>query len=203
MNSLLQNRQKTNTSGFTIVELLIVIVIIAILAAITIVAYNGIQQRANNITLVSLANSYSKLLKLYVVGEDAYPMSSSVCLGENSDTNSDGVGDCGVNAQYSQSSAVNSLLSKYGTLPSQLSVKTVSDGTNTFRGVSVFWNGTTRLVDGASNPLLIKYYLQGTNQDCSVGNVLRDNGDNTWSTGTGQKYTYTTSSTTTCYVAIK
>ncbi len=32
--------------GFTIVELLIVIVIIAILAAITIVAYNGIQNRA-------------------------------------------------------------------------------------------------------------------------------------------------------------
>ena len=33
-------------SGFTIVELLIVIVVIAILAAITIVAYNGIQNRA-------------------------------------------------------------------------------------------------------------------------------------------------------------
>jgi len=32
--------------GFTIVELLIVIVVIAILAAVTIVAYNGVQQRA-------------------------------------------------------------------------------------------------------------------------------------------------------------
>jgi prepilin-type N-terminal cleavage/methylation domain-containing protein len=36
-----------NTQGFTIVELLIVIVVIAILAAISIVAYNGIQQRAD------------------------------------------------------------------------------------------------------------------------------------------------------------
>lgn len=40
-------KQKTeHRSGFTIVELLIVIVVIGILAAITIVAYNGIQDRA-------------------------------------------------------------------------------------------------------------------------------------------------------------
>ena len=36
----------TRTTGFTIVELLIVVVVIAILAAITIVAYNGVQNRA-------------------------------------------------------------------------------------------------------------------------------------------------------------
>ena len=42
--STIQNR------GFTIVELLIVIVVIAILAAISIVAYNGIQNRANDST---------------------------------------------------------------------------------------------------------------------------------------------------------
>ena len=38
-------------NGFTIVELLIVIVVIGILAAITIVAFSGIQNRANNTTL--------------------------------------------------------------------------------------------------------------------------------------------------------
>lgn len=36
-------------TGFTIVELLIVIVVIGILAAITVVAYNGIQQRARDV----------------------------------------------------------------------------------------------------------------------------------------------------------
>lgn len=40
-------------SGFTLVELLIVIVVIAILAAISIVAYNGVQERAK----VSQANT--------------------------------------------------------------------------------------------------------------------------------------------------
>ena len=38
--------QLTKQKGFTIVELLIVIVVIGILAAITIVAYNGVQARA-------------------------------------------------------------------------------------------------------------------------------------------------------------
>lgn len=41
------------SNGFTIVELLIVIVVIGILAAITVVAYNGIQQRANNAKIAS------------------------------------------------------------------------------------------------------------------------------------------------------
>ena len=53
---------KPNTSGFTIVELLIVIVVIGILAAITIVSYNGIQNRAHDSTVNSdLRNAYTKI----------------------------------------------------------------------------------------------------------------------------------------------
>jgi len=53
-----------NTKGFTIVELLIVIVVIAILAAISIVAYNGVQTRANNSTVKSDLNKIIKKMEL-------------------------------------------------------------------------------------------------------------------------------------------
>ena len=51
--------------GFTIVELLIVIVVIAILAAITIVAYNGIQQRARDTRRASDIAQIKKALLAY------------------------------------------------------------------------------------------------------------------------------------------
>lgn len=55
---------KASRSGFTIVELLIVIVVIAILAAITVVAYSGIQNRtydsAVKADLVHLAKKFEE-----------------------------------------------------------------------------------------------------------------------------------------------
>ena len=65
--------KQTKTRGFTIVELLIVIVVIAILAAITIVAYNGIQNRAKTSAAVSLANNIVKKAEAFNTIESSYP----------------------------------------------------------------------------------------------------------------------------------
>ena len=66
-------KKRTAENGFTIVELLIVIVIIGILAAITIVAYNGIQDRTKVSKSQSDLASMQKLLELYRADNGVYP----------------------------------------------------------------------------------------------------------------------------------
>lgn len=82
-------RHNTNPSGFTIVELLIVIVIIGILAAVAIVSYVGISQRAVASSLQADLTGAATKLKLYQVDNSAYPTSldctatpaaNSICL---------------------------------------------------------------------------------------------------------------------------
>ncbi|MDB5165478.1 MAG: hypothetical protein JWM00_368 [Candidatus Saccharibacteria bacterium] len=63
-------------SGFTIVELLIVIVVIGILAAITIVAYNGIQQRARVSSVSSALNQAAKKIAVWQVDNPGVSPSS-------------------------------------------------------------------------------------------------------------------------------
>lgn len=55
---------KTMTRGFTIVELLIVVVVIAILAAITIVAFNGVQNRARESAARSEVSQVQKAIQV-------------------------------------------------------------------------------------------------------------------------------------------
>ena len=69
---------RNQSQGFTIVELLIVVVVIAILAAITIVAYNGIQQRSTQSALQSSVSQTGKKVLLYAPqNSDMYPQEST------------------------------------------------------------------------------------------------------------------------------
>ena len=64
---------KSNKNGFTIVELLIVIVVIGILAAITIVSFNGVSARANDTARITKITNMAKALEQYKIDNGSYP----------------------------------------------------------------------------------------------------------------------------------
>ena len=80
-------RSHARQPAFTIVELLIVIVIIAILAAITVVAYNGLQTRARASAASAALSQARKKLELYKVDNGSYPATGSLSTAGITDAN--------------------------------------------------------------------------------------------------------------------
>lgn len=162
--------------GFTIVELLIVIVVIAILAAITIVAYNGIQQRANNTQRISAAKHWYDAIVEYTSTNQAYPsgaVGNLFCIGENNPTNLDvnPDPDCGVSGNLKHdnttftanfNNAIKTVRSSLPVFPSA-SITFDSGFTGTGMLMRAFDTNTTTGVTGY--PTLI-FFLDGPNQDC-------------------------------------
>lgn len=75
--------------GFTIVELLIVIVVIGILAAITIVAFNGVQTRARDAAITQSIAQYARAFQVYAGEHNTYVHNGGsdviVCIDGRSD----------------------------------------------------------------------------------------------------------------------
>ncbi len=83
--------KRANDAGFTIVELLIVIVVIAILAAISVVAYTGVQARARDSRRANDATSILKALEAHRAVHGSYPVATPEVPGNYEDsTDADG-----------------------------------------------------------------------------------------------------------------
>ena len=79
-HSLTHLKSKNKQKAFTIVELLIVVVVIAILATISVVSYNGITKQATIASIKSDLNNNAKMLELTLADESNYPISENVAI---------------------------------------------------------------------------------------------------------------------------
>jgi prepilin-type N-terminal cleavage/methylation domain-containing protein len=149
--------QASSRRGFTIVELLIVIVVIAILAAITIVAYSGIQQRANNVAIIDSASSSLRMIESYIAVNGTYPDSNWACI-----TTTVGCSDARTNTAFDTNMAT------IGTLPRSVPIS----GPDHY-GLLYFYD-SDRTFNGAPQPASLFYWLSGINQQCGVSGVANN-----------------------------
>ncbi len=70
-------QRNRNLSGFTVIELIVVIVIVGILATIAVRAYGDAQNRATRNDLVSAAEQVKLKLNEYFTDKNAYPQTQA------------------------------------------------------------------------------------------------------------------------------
>ena len=188
-------RNRNQKSGFTIVELLIVIVVIGILAAITIVSFNGVQTRAKTTSTINAAGVYVKAIKLLIAegNTDASFNGTSFaanCLGPIENYPAGTCTGMGVNA--SVKSAFNTLLQPYA-------------GNNTaigaFTSTSVYPTGAIIYTNGWFGANSAVIYALPPNTPCGLPNVMSDFGSGIPKT-IGAQWSENDSNSTRCAIKV-
>lgn len=147
-----------NISGFTIVELLIVIVVIAILAAITIVSYNGIQARAYNSSVAAQVNALERAFRAYKAANGSFPPFGSGCIGTASDfpaVTGFAANECVSGGYGTLNTTLTNQLSTYARISSGSLKPVAYDATTVYRGVYVVSQNPT------ANDVYFEYMLPG------------------------------------------
>lgn len=101
---------KQKNAGFTIVELLIVIVVIGILAAITVVAFNGIQNRGYDTAVQSDLANFAKKIEIIKADTGSYPSSLNNTMGFKFSKNAYGQDVQNSNVRYCYNSSNDSYI---------------------------------------------------------------------------------------------
>jgi prepilin-type N-terminal cleavage/methylation domain-containing protein len=177
------------SQGFTIVELLIVVVVIAILAAITIVSYNGVTERARNLKTIAAARNYSDALQLYYSDNGTYPAISGnpttdMCLGKIYTVDPTFGPDCiTLTPNAVKASLGNELVPYSSNNQPEPDGTTYSTTGASVRGVRLSFL-VDQKVDGVSRQWWLTYVLSGkpAKNACPVGPVAYgdwNNGDST------------------------
>lgn len=149
---------KARTKGFTIVELLIVIVLIGILTAIIMISYTGVETHANNAATTSALDQAVGSILLYHADTNKWPNADNLnyCLTkDNTCTMYNGT------AITNDNTGLIANLASYGGLPDKVK------GGDTYYGLSYIYFSAYTL-DNVPTPFMIIFWLQGTNQDCQA-----------------------------------
>ena len=179
--------------GFTIVELLIVIVVIAILAAISIAAYTNIQQRAKNTAIINAASQSLKMIQAYIAANGTYPVTWSACVTMDSgcQTTDSGGGIIAV----TESPTFRTNMATVGVLP-----KSTPSESGSPYGVSYFYSATYQF-DDESRPAYLRYYLLGKDRQCGLPGVMKWAATGIY-TSSSNGYTSLNDTFTTCWISI-
>lgn len=166
-------RRRLLIKGFTVVELLIVIVVIGILAALVLNTASGVQRKARNLQTIANIRQYADAIEIYKAETGAYPKTpgegtdyiAMVCLGLNypGDT-------CGTITSvqvYKSTPFMTDLATKSGGGVSN-SLVNIVPGTvanENFIGAA-YGIDTTSFYGPGSRGRMIEWFLEGENQDC-------------------------------------
>lgn len=174
--------------GFTIVELIVVIVVISILATMSVAAYSGINVRAQNAQMIAAVNTYVKYFKVYKEQSGGYPVTvtqagvqlintpgglrSQACLGASFPATSVFPSDA---CRISGSGAGMAILAYYYQ-PVNDALMTVSNNLpDTSKLTTVYGalnnRGIIYIGDAYNNMYRIDYSLVGHFDTCPVGRV--------------------------------
>lgn len=167
-------QQSQHPKGFTIIELLIVVVVIGILATLVITTFAGAQRKARNVKTLSNVKQYYNMIEAYSTLHGYYPASPTegtdniamVCLGLGYAN-----GSCGTitgTQVFESEDFMEELSTALGTGGSQQSVNSVDGAVGNENFVGAAYGIDITGVYGGSRGRTIQWFLEGENQDCTI-----------------------------------
>lgn len=177
------------TSGFTIVELLIVIVVIGVIAALVVSTFSGVQERAESTRITDRARAYVKALNLWEAEADAGRPETASCIAPPSYSVCPSA--YGWNVNVPNDPAFNASLKKYSGLGDPILGKYGPTDP-----VGLMWYHPNYYGDNRS----VLFFAVGPNSNCNLSGVLSP--PHSEMTLSGADYTGRTASYTFCIIQI-
>jgi len=170
--------------GFTIVELLIVIVVIGVLAAVSVAAFGEVQQRARNSARISSARAWQSIITQYYEANDSQlpATSARMCLGygylRDLDANMTDE-DCGryYLLSHPNDTWMNAFRTIANPLPAYPNDKMVNANDSSIWNSGIVFSSTDTYDvanENRANYPYLTYWLYGFNKDCVLRPVLRN-----------------------------